>query len=52
VPRHLGELTVVERPLLAQDRVGNGDLADVVQHRGQPEQAQIGLAPPEPLAAE
>ena len=32
----LGPLVVVERPVLEQDRVGHPDLADVVQHAGEP----------------
>jgi hypothetical protein len=45
---HLLELPVAELARLEQDRVGNSDLADVVQRRGAPDQLNLLVGQPEP----
>src|ERR1039458_1983734 len=45
---HLLELPVTELARLEQDRVGNSDLADVVQRRGAPDQLNLLVGQPEP----
>ena len=48
VAAHDGELLVRERALLAQQLVGDGDLADVVEDRGDPQLREPRLRPAQP----
>ena len=42
---HLVELVLGQRAGLAEDRVGDADLADVVEHRGHPQQREVRALP-------